>query len=115
MTFNRDTYKTGDTINGVTVSGNLLAAKSTTAKEYNGTTYSVALKMESATSIKFTLASTSTVTVVTDTASKNLKVDGTKTATGADGVLTTSLASGAHEITKGDSMNVYAIIITPAN
>lgn len=92
----------------VVVTGSLKAGIA--AKTYAGTTYTTALKMETATSIKITTSSAVTVKVVTDTASKNIKLAGVKVATDSDGIATLSLTAGANEITKGDSMNVYAII-----
>ena len=70
--------------------------------------------MESSTSITFTLEKTSEITVVTDAASKKIKFDGTAVTTEADGVVKKELAAGSHTIIKGDTLNVYAIIITPA-
>ncbi len=67
--------------------------------------------MESKTSIKFTAASDVVVTIITDTASKSIKINGTAYTTDSNGVLTQAISKGAVEITKGDSMNVYAIIV----
>ena len=107
-----DNFTSGATVNGVTVTGSLKSGVA--EKTYNGTTYKTALKMESATSVKFSSSSSITVTVITDTASKNIKIDDTKTATDTNGVVEKTLAAGDHTITKADSMNVYAIIIEPA-
>ena len=106
-----DNFTSGATVNGVTVTGSLKSGVA--EKTYNGTTYKTALKMESSTSVKFSSTSSITVTVITDTASKNIKIDDTKTATDTNGVVEKTLAAGDHTITKADSMNVYAIIIEP--
>ena len=81
------------------------------SKTYDGVTYTSGIKMESKTSIKFTAASDVVVTIITDTASKSIKINGTPYTTDANGVLTQAISKGAVEITKGDSMNVYAIIV----
>ena len=107
-----DSFTSGSTINGVKVTGNLKSGAA--LKEYGGVTYKTALKMESATSITFTLEKTSEITLVTDAASKKIKFDGTAVTTDVNGVVTKELAAGEHTIAKGDSLNVYAIIITPA-
>jgi pectate lyase len=107
-----DSFTSGATVNGVTITGNLKSGA--TAKTYNGITYTTAIKMESATAISFTLSTSATLTLITDTAAKKIKIDGTSYTTDADGVVTQSLASGSHTVVKGDSMNLYAIIITPA-
>ncbi len=107
-----DSFTSGATVNGVTVTGSLKSGVA--EKTYNGTTYKTALKMESKTSITFTTTEAKTLTIVTDTASKKISIDGTKVSTDSDGVVTQSLAGGDHTISKGDAMNVYAIIISPA-
>lgn len=81
------------------------------SKTYDGVTYTSAIKMETKTSIKFTAASDVVVTIITDTASKSIKINGTAYTTDSNGVLTQAISKGAVEITKGDSMNVYAIIV----
>ncbi len=107
-----DSFTSGVTVNGVTVTGNLKSGVA--AKTYGGTTYTTALKMESSTNIAFTLDSAATITLVTDTASKKIKIDDTKYTTDTDGIVSQALTAGSHTVTKGDSMNVYAIIITAA-
>ncbi len=116
ITVTFDSFTSGtSTINGVTVMANLLAAKNTTPTVYNGVTYNSAIKMEGETKTKitFTLEKASTITVVTDTASKKIKFDGEKIVTDAEGIAAKDLEVGDHTILKSDSMNVYAIIITP--
>ncbi|MGM9969748.1 MAG: InlB B-repeat-containing protein [Anaeroplasma sp.] len=104
-----DTGASGDN-SFFTVSGNLQSKP--TNITYNGVTYSTALKLESATSIKFTITQSSTITFVTDGASKKIKINGTNYTTDANGILVvTDLSVGEITITKGDSMNLYAIIV----
>ena len=92
-----------------TVSANLKTGIA--SKTYNGETYTTAIKMETSTSIKFSTTQSVTVTIITDTASKKIKVNGTAVTTDTNGVATVTLTSGDHTITKGDSVNVYAIIV----
>lgn len=107
VTFNG--FTSGNNINGFTITGNLKSGIS--PKTYNGVTYTTALKMESATNISFTTTEELTITVITDgTSGKRIKFDGTNYTVDADGVISKILAPGSHTITKGDSINVYAII-----
>lgn len=78
-----------------------------TAITYNGMTLSKCMKMESATSVSFTAGSPGFLTLVTDGASKGIKIDGEKFTIDSDGTLTVDLGAGAHTITKGDTMNLY--------
>ena len=112
VTFDSFTKGTA-TINGVTITGNLKS--DVASKTYNGATYTTALKMESATSISFTTTEKAVLTLITDgAASKTVKVDGNKQAVDGDGVITLEIDPGSHTVTKGDTMNLYAIIITPS-
>lgn len=106
-----DNFTSGGNIGGFTITGNLKSGAS--PKTYNGVTYTSALKMESEskTMITFTTDAELTITVVTDgAAGQTIKFDGTKVAVDADGVASQKLAAGSHTITKGDSINLYAII-----
>ena len=67
--------------------------------------------MEGATTITFTTTAKTTIVIVTDTANKKIKIGDAKYTTDANGILSMELAAGTHTISKGDSMNVYAIII----
>lgn len=90
------------------ITGNL-ASKGTVS--YNGLTLTQSLKMETATSIKFTTSSASKLTLVfSSDFSKKVVVDGTKY-TASNGILTVDLAAGNHTITKGDSANLYYIAL----
>lgn len=91
------------------INGNYSTSKGTAT--VNGTTYSTCLKMESSTSIKFTIEKAMKLTLVfasTETG-KRVKVDGTNYTTDSNAVVTVDLAAGTHEITKGDSINLFFI------
>lgn len=93
----------------VTATGNIKAGNSIT---YNGVTYSVIMKMESSTSVVISGAAGKTMTIVTDTPSKTIKINSTKNTTDANGVVTVTVPDGdSVTITKGDSMNVGVIFI----
>lgn len=92
----------------VTIEGN---PKNGINKEYNGTTYYDAIKVESQTHIKFTLTSKKTITLVTDGANMLIKINGTQYTTNENGILTIELAAGDYDFTKKDSMNLFAIIM----
>lgn len=79
---------------------------------YGGETLSRCLKMESSTSVEFTLAKAGKMTLVfNETFAGSVKIDGNKV-TVSDGVVTVDLEAGAHTITKGDVANLYLIVIT---
>ena len=80
-------------------------------KAYDGVNYTTAIKMESSTSIKFSISEAKKLVIITDTSAKNIKIDGEKVLTNSSGVVEIELSSGSHEIIKGDSMNVYAFIL----
>ncbi|MDD9265568.1 pectate lyase [Paenibacillus sp. GCM10023248] len=87
------------------IQGNLSTTKGTVA--YNGLTLTQCLKMESGTTIDFTTTTASTLTLVLNTADgTKVKIDGTDYAM-TNGMITVSLASGAHTITKADVTNLY--------
>ena len=91
------------------INGNYSTSKGTAT--VNGTTYSTCLKMESSTSIKFTIEKAMKLTLVfasTETG-KRVKVDGTNYTTDSYAIVTVDLAAGTHEITKGDSINLFFI------
>lgn len=76
----------------------------------NGTEYTVCLKMESSTSVKFTLEADNTIYLhFGDTESAaTIKIDGVK-ATATNAVITKELAAGAHELTKDGTYNLFYI------
>ena len=91
------------------INGNYSTSKGSAT--VNGTTYSTCLKMESATSIKFTLDKAMTLTLVfaSGETGKGVKVDGTKYTTDSNATVTVNLAAGSHEIKKGDPINLFYI------
>ena len=90
-----------------TVTGSYTDSKGTFTAP-NGTTYSVALKLESSTSVTFTTTAAFTLYLGFDKEDPNIKVDGTKVS-GSNKVVTYELAAGSHELTKADSNNLYYI------
>ena len=90
-----------------TITGNYSNSKGTAT--IDGQDYTVCLKMESSTSVKFTLGSKMKMTLYfgnTETAS--VKVDGTKQ-TASTSTYEQTLEVGAHELTKADSRNLFGI------
>lgn len=87
------------------ISGSLATNKGSVT--YNGTTINQCLKMESSTSIKFTGSGTLTLVFGTTETNKAVKVDGQTYTTDGSGIVTIKLASGTHNITKGDSINLF--------
>ena len=70
--------------------------------------------MESSTLISFGIASDMKLTLVlNDAAGKNIKIDGEKHTVGSDGTLAITLAAGEHTITKGDTMNLFVLVLEP--
>lgn len=106
-----ENFKKGDTSVGdgfVTVTdGN---PKTGVSKTYNGVTYDNALKIESSTSVEFTLAESKKVILVTDGLSKKIKIDGKAYQADSDGIVEITLEAGSHTVTKGNTMNLFALI-----
>lgn len=88
------------------ITGNLSDSKGSVT--YNGLTLDTCLKMESATSVKFTTTKAATLTLIANSGcTRAIKVDGTKYSF-SNGTLKVSLAAGSHTITKQDSnVNLY--------
>lgn len=82
----------------------------------NGVTYTDCLKLEGATSIKFVTSENLTLYLVFEQKETgNIKIDGMKY-TSDTNVLTHELMSGEHELTKGDSRNLFYInLLTKSN
>lgn len=96
----------------VTVSGNYSNSKGETS--YNGTSYGMCVKMESATTITIKPAFDCTVTLVFDAASKKIKIDGNTLTTDANSHYTfEGKANTTYTLTKGDTMNLFLVIFTP--
>ena len=94
-----------------TVNGNGSSSKGEITVD--GVTYSTCLKMESSTSVSFTLAADSEVTFYfgsSETAS--LKIDGEKI-TGTGNTYTTTLSAGVHTLAKDKSVNLFLVKIVP--
>jgi pectate lyase len=78
---------------------------------YNGLTLTWCLKIESTTKISFTTVDESTLTLVfNDTFNGRIKIDGTDYYA-TNGILTLTLSSGNHQITKTDVANLYYISV----
>ena len=93
-----------------TVMGN--GSDSKGSATYGGQTYTTCLKMESTTSIKFTLAEAMSLTLgFGDAETASFKLDGTKY-TGTTNTYTMDVAAGSHEITKADTRNLFLIVLT---
>ncbi|URM38039.1 T9SS type A sorting domain-containing protein [Flavobacterium anhuiense] len=76
---------------------------------YNGLTLTERLKIETSTSITYTTASTSTLTLVFDSSfTGTIKVDNVSY-TASAGIVTASIGAGSHTITKGSVANLYYI------
>lgn len=94
----------GTTSSFFNVQGNLSTSKGNVT--YQGLTLTQCLKIESATSIQFTAAKASTLTLVFNTEGTKIKVDGTSYPI-TNGIATISLTAGAHIITKDSTANLY--------
>ena len=91
------------------------AGKKKGTATYDGVTYTDPLKFDSKASVKFTAPEAGKLTLVFGTevesaAGKNVKINGTKTKVGDDGVLTVDISAGDYTITKGDTMNLFYIV-----
>ena len=92
-----------------TIVGNLSTSKGTVT--YNGINLTTCLKLESSTSISFTLTKNTKLTLITDVSTPNFKLDGTRVSTDIGGVTTVDVSAGEHTITKLDTGNIFMIII----
>ncbi len=105
--------ESGKTSSFFTINGNLSDGKGSVT--YNGLTLTQCLKMESSTSISFTLTESKTLILVfggsTSASGQKVKIDGEKQTIGSDGVLSITLEAGTHTITKGDSINLFYMIL----
>lgn len=89
------------------ITGNLSTSKGTVS--YNGLTLTQCLKIESSTSISFTLQQSSTLTLVfNNNFNGTVKIDGSNK-NASSGILTLNLSAGSHTIKKGDVANLYYI------
>ena len=94
-----------------TVSGNYSNSKGTATVDER--TLTVCLKMESSTSVKFTLSQSMVMTLYfANSETASIKVDGTKK-TSTTSTYSQTLEAGSHELTKADSCNLFAIKLVP--
>ena len=92
------------------ITGNLATNKGNVT--YGELTLNTCLKLESSTSISFNFSENYKLTVVTNSSTKNFKLDGNKVDTDQTGVTTVEISAGEHIITKAESGNIYMIIIS---
>ncbi|MDE6947803.1 MAG: InlB B-repeat-containing protein [Anaeroplasmataceae bacterium] len=79
---------------------------------YNGVTYKTAMKMESSTSISFTITAPTTLVIVSTAVTKRIKVNGTTYTSDASGIFTIELTTaGMVSIAKADSFDICALIV----
>lgn len=98
----------------VTVSGNYSNSKGSV--EYNGVTYSIALKIETKTNIQMKPTVNGKITLIfggsTSAAGKDIKIDGVKVTLDANGRYTFDVKAGTtYTLTKGDSINLFLIVL----
>ena len=80
----------------------------------DGTTYTECLKIESSTSIRFTIGQEMVLTLVfAEGTVPNIKIDGTRVNATDSHIITQTLQAGTHEITKDRSFNLFYINLTP--
>ena len=97
----------GKTSSFYTISGNMNSTPGSVT--YAGLTLTERLKIESSTSITYTTVSASTLTLVFDSNfTGTIKVDNVSY-TASAGIVTASIASGSHTITKGSVANLFYI------
>ena len=110
---------TGDIVHNFTEDGvesdvfEIMGSLSTTkgSVTYDGETLTRCLKMESSTSITFTLSTSGTMRLVfLESFTGAVKIDGTSY-TASAGIVTASLSAGTHTISKGDVAYLFLIII----
>lgn len=93
------------------ISGNTSSSKGTAS--YGGKSFTVCLKMESATNITFTTkGSSDTLKLVMGGATENAKVDDKKISAVGGVITVENIAPGTHTITKGDTANLFYIVLS---
>ena len=96
-----------------TITGNYSGSKGKAT--VNGTTYTDCLKIESSTSIRFTTTEEMTLTLVfAEGTVPNIKIDGISVSATNSHIITHTLPSGVHEITKDRTFNLFYINLTPS-
>lgn len=95
-----------------TINGTLSSSKGSVT--YDGKTLTQCLKLESSTSITFTTTAKMTLILVvnSDKNKLNAKVDGVKYED-STGIITVEIEAGSHTITKGDTANLFYIVLNP--
>ena len=101
--------KDGITSSFFTINGHLSSDKETV--NYNGFILSQCLKLETTSSITFSVKNSTKLTIITDSSSTNFKLDGNKVNFEQSGVTTINISSGEHTITKADIAYIYMLII----
>ncbi len=82
----------------------------------NGTTYTYCLKMETATSVKFSIEEAMTLTLAfAEGSTPNVLIDGTTVSAASGNIITYELAAGSHELKKKGSYNLFYINLTPVS
>ncbi|MCM1532391.1 MAG: hypothetical protein NC114_08990 [Ruminococcus flavefaciens] len=83
-----------------------------------GKSFTKYLKIESSTQVTFTTAVNTTITLYVNTANRKIKVDGVSYLSEVneygDNVVTVMIAAGAHTITKGDMLGLFALTLDKA-
>lgn len=90
------------------ITGNLSTTKGTVT--YNGLTLTRCLKMESSTSIVFTISEKKTLTLVFVESTTNIKINGEKITSNSN-IITIELEAGTHTISKADTKNLFYIVL----
>ena len=90
------------------VVGNYSTSKGTAT--VNGTTYDTCLKMESSTTVTFTISTPMQLTLVfAEGSTPNVKINGNKTASAGGNIIYSNLETGKYVITKADVNNLFYI------
>ena len=98
--------------NFYTIVGNYAKKGSYTAP--NGTTYTECLKIESSTSVTFTIDKEMELFLGFSESAPTIKIDGEKF-TGADNVIRQNLQAGEHKLTKANTANLFYINLISEN
>ncbi len=104
----------GTTSTVFTINGNLSTGKG--SQTYNGLTLTQCLKLESATTISFSIEEEMTLVIVLGNsgtyAGQTIKVDDTKYTSDANGVVTITLTAGSHTLSKADTSNIFLLMLS---
>ena len=103
----------GEAISGVTVSGNYNSSGTASSFTFNGVEYTKPLKMESSTSVKINFEQSVKLTICVSVANAKIKVNGTAYTSDANKKVTVTVQAGEFEITKGDQMDLWYILLEP--